>query len=69
MSRVGQILPAIIAERDTLSSTGRRVLLRTMKEAANKLRRDADRAEQRARRCDELVAQLDDPKQACEVEQ
>jgi hypothetical protein len=59
----GKILPAIIAERDTLSSTGRRVLLRTMREAAKKLRRVADQAELRARRYDELVAQLDDPKQ------
>jgi hypothetical protein len=46
-----------------LSSTARRVLLRTMKEAAKRLRADADRAEQRAERFDELVAQLDDPKQ------
>ena len=52
-----------IAHRDALSSTARRVLLRTMKEAAKRLRSDADRAEQRAQRFDELVAQLDDPKQ------
>jgi hypothetical protein len=60
----GKILPAIIAERDKLSSAGRRVLLRTIRRAAKKLRNDADRAEQRARRYDELIAELDDPKQA-----
>jgi hypothetical protein len=59
----GKILPALIAERDTLSSAGRRVLLRTMKEAAKKLRKVADQAELRARRYDELIVQLDDPKQ------
>ena len=58
-----KVLPEIIAHRDALSSTARRVLLRTMKEAAKRLRADADRAEQRAERFDELVAQLDDPKQ------
>jgi hypothetical protein len=34
-----------------------------MKEAAKRLRADADRAEQWAQRFDELVAQPDDPKQ------
>ena len=57
-----KVLPEIIAHRDALSSIARRVLLRTMKEAAKRLRADADRAEQRAQRFDELVAQLDDPK-------
>jgi hypothetical protein len=64
----GKILPAIIAERDVLSSTARRVLLRTMREAAKKLRRDAGQAEQRARRYDELIAQLDNPKQSARRE-
>lgn len=59
----GKILPAIITEREALSSTARRVLLRSMKEAAKKMRKTADQAEARAQRYDELIEQLDDPKQ------
>jgi hypothetical protein len=59
----GDILPAIIAERDALSSTARRGLLRTMREFAKTLRRFPYQTELRARRYDELAAQLDDPKQ------
>ena len=63
-----KVLPEIIAHRDALSSTARRVLLRTMKEAAKRLRADADRAEQRAQRFDELVAQLEHIRQSSKTD-
>jgi hypothetical protein len=58
----GEILPAIIANPETLHPVARRPLLRTLRMGAKRQRRLASGAKQRAQRYKAFIAQLDDPK-------
>jgi hypothetical protein len=57
-----KVLPEIIARREALDPAGRRWLLKRLRALAQAQHELAAKAEQRARRYEALVAQLDDPK-------